>query len=324
MKSLTLEKIKSKLTYKEVPIPDASGNNRLIRLRAAAINHRDLYIQQGLYPGIKTPIILGSDGAGMTEDGQEVIINPAFDWGDNPDFPDKSFTILGLPHNGTFAEYLSVPHKQIYPKPKHLSFEEAAALPLAGLTAYRALFTKGWIKAGQKVLISGVGGGVALFAFQFALALGAEVYVTSGSAEKRAKALEMGAKAAFDYKEADFGKRIGKETGGIQLIIDSAGGSGFAELTKCAAPGARIVTYGGTRGKINNLSPQIIFWKQLHILGTSMGNDTEFAAMLEFVNQHQIHPVIDSAWKLSEGNKAFARMEQGGQFGKVVLDMKRP
>lgn len=322
MQALILEKINALLQCKVVPEPALLKGNRLITIKAAAINHRDVYIQQGLYPGINPPIILGSDGAGLTENGQEIIINPAFDWGANPDFPSKQFSILGLPLNGTFSEKVCVPEKQIYPKPTHLSWQEAAALPLAGLTAYRALFTKGQLKAGQKVLISGVGGGVALFAFQFALAAGAEVYVTSGSPEKREKATDLGAKAAFDYKTAHFGKTIAQKSGGIHLIIDSAGGQGFSELIKSTTSGAKIVIYGGTRGKIPNLSPQVIFWKQLSILGTSMGNDQEFADMLNFVNQHQIKPIVDSVWELKNGNAAFEYLNKGGQFGKVVFDVQ--
>ncbi len=319
MRAIVLTQINKDLVLQELPVPSPIEDSQLITIKAAAINHRDLYIQQGLYPGIKPPVILGSDGAGLTEEGKEVIINPAFDWGNNPNYPDPQFTILGLPKDGTFAEKVIIPNNQIYPKPPHLSWSESAALPLAGLTAYRALFTKGQLQAGQKVLISGVGGGVALFALQFALAAGAEVHVTSGSPEKREKALSIGAKAAYDYQTPNFGKAILQQSKGIDLVIDSAGGKGFPELVKSTAPGAKIILYGGTRGNISDLSPQVIFWKQLHIIGTSMGNDREFADMLHFVNAHQIIPIVDSIWNPEKINQAFEYINKGKQFGKVIM-----
>jgi len=167
-------------------------------------------------------------------------------------------------------------------------------------------------------LISGVGGGVALFAFQFAIAAGAEVWVTSGTGWKIDNAMKMGAAGGINYKNADW-KSFGKESGGFDVIIDSAGGDGFSNLIKVANPGARICFYGGTRGKITALNPQIIFWKQLSIFGSTMGTDEEFKDMVDFVDQHEIIPVIDSVYSLKDGNDAFKRMENGLQFGKIVL-----
>lgn len=306
------------LVYEECPDPRPQEGEVVVDIKAAAMNHRDVYITQGLYPGIKTPVILGSDGAGIHQN-RAVIINPAMNWGDDPRFQAPDFHILGLPQDGTFAQKVAVPADKVYDKPPHLSWEQAAALPLAGMTAYRALFTQGQCTAGQKVLISGVGGGVALFAFQFALAVGADVYVTSGSPEKLERAKAMGAAGAANYKEDNWHKTLGKMSGGFDVIIDSAGGDGFGNLLKTVKPGGRIVMYGGTRGKINGLSPQILFWKQASIIGSTMATDAEFKDMVDFVDEKKIEPVVDSVFALPDGQQGFARMAAGEQFGKIVF-----
>lgn len=321
MKALILEGEKQALQYKEFVTPKPGDGKVVVNLKAAGLNHRDVYVTQGLYPGIAFPIILGSDGAGLFEE-REVIINPTQNWGDNPDFQQKSFKILGLPDNGTFAEQVLVPESKIHDKPAHLSFEEAAALPLAGLTAYRALFTKCRLKKGEKVLISGIGGGVALTALQFAITAGAEVYVTSGSEEKIEKAMEIGARGGANYKLSGWADDLKLQAGGFDVIVDSAGGEGFSLFLNLVNPGCRIAIYGGSLGKIQNLSPQIIFWKQISILGTTMGTDEEFMSMLDFVSKHQITPIVDSVFDLKDGNAAFERMAKGLQFGKIVFSIK--
>ena len=320
MKALVLEEKNKHPRYCEYKNPQIGEGEILVQLKAAALNHRDVWITKGLYPGINPPVILGSDGAGLV-DKKEVIINPSINWGEKSTAPGKDYHILGLPTNGTFAEYLAVNKKQIYPKPAHLTWEEAAALPLSGLTAYRAIFTKGQLKKGDNVLISGVGGGVALFAFQLALAAEANVFITSGKEEKIEQAIKMGAKGGVNYKTEDWDKSLQKLAGGFDLIIDSAAGKGFSKLVKCCNFGARIVIYGGTRGDISVLSPQLIFWKQISIHGTSMGNDAEFLAMLEFMNKHKIKPVIDSVYSLKNSDVAFERIQAGLQFGKVVFSI---
>ncbi|MEO1411572.1 MAG: zinc-binding dehydrogenase [Bacteroidota bacterium] len=302
----------------EAPEPQVGEGEVMVDIAAAALNHRDVWITKGQYPGIAFPTILGSDGAGRIGD-REVIINPSFDWGDNPAVQGADYNILGLPRNGCFAERVAVPAEQVYDKPEHLTMAQAAALPLAGLTAYRALFTRAQVRAGERVLISGVGGGVALFACQFALAIGAEVFVTSSSEEKIARAVELGAQGGANYRTEDWAKAFGKQTGGFDVIIDSAGGEGFKNLVRLCRPGGRIAFYGGTRGKFPALSPQILFWKQISILGSTMGNATEFAAMVDLVRDKQIVPVVDREFALAEGPAAFDRMDQGLQFGKIVL-----
>lgn len=303
----------------------------LVKLKAAAFNHRDIWISKGMYAGIKYPIIPGSDGCGVITDvGRElsrdilrkdVIINPSFGWGESEEFQGKDFEILGLPNNGTMAEYVIVPHKYIHDQPMHLTPEQAAALPLAGLTAYRALFSRANLKPGDRVLINGIGGGVALFALQFALGYGCEVWVTSSSPKKIKAAKALGAVGGANYKTERWDKAFVEKAGTFDVIIDGAGGAGFEALINVASPGARIAIYGGTAGKIASLSPQKLFWKQISIFGTTMGSDRDFYNMLHFVNKHEIVPVVDEVFPFDEAVKAAEKLEQGKQFGKVVVRM---
>lgn len=293
-------------------------HQKLVKLKAASLNHRDVWIMKGMYPNLTFPIIPGSDGAGVV-DGQEVVIQPGTHWGADERFQEPGYQILGLPKNGTFAEQVIVDEHQIYPKPSHLSMEQAAALPLAGLTAYRVLFTRCKAQPGEKLLITGAGGGVAMFCCQFALKLGLEVYVTSGSDHKIAKAKAQGVAGTANYRSTDWVEQLRKQAGGFDIIIDGAGGSDFSNLVKLCNPGGRIGIYGGTLGGVPNFSPQPIFWKQLSILGSTMGSDKDFAEMLDFVNQQKVVPVIDAVYELENGAAAFERMEQGHQFGKIIL-----
>lgn len=310
------------LMFEEVPQPIVTEGYALVNIKAAALNHRDVWIQKGQYAGLKYPIILGSDGAGVLEDSEPVIINPSFFWGDSQKGQSKDFRILGLPDDGTFAEFVSVPKQNIHEMPKHLTFEQAAALPLAGLTAYRALFSRAGAMAGERVLISGVGGGVALFALQFAIAAGCEVWVTSGSEEKIAKAIEMGAKGGVNYKNEAWAKELQSQAGGFDVIVDSSISETFNEFVTLCNTGGRIVFYGATTlGTINNINPRLVFWKQLSILGSTMGSNEDFDHMVKLVNTHQIVPVVDTVFPLKDGNSAMIRMDEGKQFGKLVLSI---
>lgn len=319
MKALVLKELKTPLVYQEVESPIADQEKRIVHLKAAALNRRDWWITQGQYSKIQLPVILGSDGAGTDDEGNAVVLYPALEWGDNPAAQGKDFRILGLPDSGTFAEQISVPADNLAPMPPHLNWEQAAALPLAGLTAYRTLFTRCGLQPGERVLITGIGGGVALMAMQFAIAAGAEVFVTSGSDEKIEQAVLLGAAGGANYRQDSWDKDLKATVGGFDVVVDSAGGDGFALLPGLCNPGARIGVYGGSLGKINGLSPQILYWKQISILGSTMGTREEFAQMLEFVNRHQIVPVVDTAFLLSEGNDAMQRLGQSEQFGKIVL-----
>jgi zinc-binding alcohol dehydrogenase/oxidoreductase len=319
MKALVLNNINQALDYQEVTLKK-DEKNVVVELKAAALNHRDVWIRKGQYAGIKFPTILGSDGVGVCN-GRDVIINPGINWAKKTAAQPENFKILGLPDDGTFAEMLCVPSALLVEKPTFLSWHEAAALPLAGLTAYRALFTKCQVKKGEKVLISGIGGGVALFAMQFALAIGAEVYVTSGNDVKIEKAISLGAKGGENYNDATFAKKLQAEIGGFDVVIDSAAGEGFAQFARLTNPGGRIAFFGGTRGNIQNLNPQLIFWKQISIFGTTMGSAEEFVAMVNLVEKYKIRPVIDSIFELQDGNAALDKMENGIQFGKIILEI---
>lgn len=298
------------------PIEEAEGVS--VKLFASALNHRDLWIIKGKYANITTNCVLGSDGCGVYED-KDVVINPGLYWGQNEAVQSREFRVLGMPDWGTFAEYIEIDPRYLYAKPEHLDYEQGAALPLAGVTAFRALVRKCQAKSGEKVLITGIGGGVALMAMQFALALGCEVYVSSGSDVKIGKAVKMGAAGGVNYKNDNWDKQLKEMAGGFDAVIDSAGGDGFSDLIKLCNPGARISFYGGTLGAINGLSPQIMFWKQISIFGSTMGSDHDFADMLKFVENHKIVPVVDSIYSLKQFELAIRRMENSEQFGKIVL-----
>ncbi len=318
MKALVLTEIKQPLEYKDFPDPEIKDDYVIIELKAAALNRRDWWITQGMYANIRLNSILGSDGCGIYN-GEEVIICPSLYWGNDERFPTNQFKILGMDEDGTFAEKIAVRKNSIHKKPAHLNVEQAAALPLSGLTAYRALFTRCSAKAGDNVLISGVGGGTALTACQLAIAAGANVYVTSSSEEKINKAINLGAKGGANYKDRDAMKALGKSVGGFDVVIDSAGGAGFEMLLRMCRKGANVAIYGGTAGSLEKLSVPNIFYKQLSIHGSTMGSDLEFKKMIDFVSKHKIVPVVDSVYDLKDGNAAVEKMTESPQFGKIVL-----
>lgn len=321
------------LSVEEVKKPTPIKDQVLIKLKYAAINHRDLWLVKEQAQHFPNGIILGSDGVGTIEDvgedtdpllvGAEVVINPSLEWGNNIMVQGDSFKILGFPDNGTFAEYIVISRKYIFEKPEHLSFAETAAVPLSALTAYRALFSKARLRAREKVLITGIGGGAALWALQFAASYQARVYVTSSLEEKINKAKSMGAIGGFNYKDPEWAANAQKESGGFDIIIDSAGGDQFPKLLDLALPGGRIVNFGRTAGKISEVSIHTLYWKQLSIYGTTMGTRDEFLSMLDFLESRNIKPVIDKIYPLAQVTDAFQRMEQGDQFGKIVLEITK-
>ena len=329
MKATVLTEVKKPLEVREIPDLTAAPGQAVVRLRAAALNHRDLWTQLGLYPNIKLPITLGSDGAGTVTAvgspsdqswvGREVIINPSLDWGADPRAQGPNFRILGLPDNGTFAEQVAIPAANLAPKPAHLSWEQAAALPLAGLTAWRALFTRAQLKSGERVLITGVGGGAALFALQFAVAAGAEAWVTSSSPDKIARAKTLGARGGINYRDADWAASLQKQSGRFDVIVDSAGGDGFGSLIDLTAPGGRIVFFGATTGNPKALDMRKSFFRQINLLGTTMGSPADFAGMTKFVDTHRITPVVDRVFPLDQADAALRHMEAAAQFGKIGL-----
>ncbi len=319
------------IEWREFPVPVATAGMAVVKMKAIALNRRDEWIKEGKYPNIRYGGILGSDGSGIVETvgdekdtaliGQEVVINPNVDWGPDPNIQSKNYTILGMPANGTFAEYGLFPVDRLQPKPFHLDLLQASALPLGGLTAFRALFRQGGLTAGQNVLISGFGGGVAQFAFLFAQAAGANVYVSSGSDEKIARALKMGAKGAYNYKKESNYTDLWKTKGGFNLVIDSAGGDQLNSFIKVLRPNGKIVFYGATNGLPAKLDLYRMFWNQLSLQGTTMGNDIEFNEMLAFVSKHQIRPIVDSIRPFSKLAESFADIIRPNKVGKIVLQV---
>ncbi|ULQ57006.1 zinc-binding dehydrogenase [Flavihumibacter rivuli] len=329
MKALLFRSKDEPLRIAVIETPQPAAGEVLIRLHYAAINHRDLFLWKEKI--LEKDIIPGSDGSGVVAGvgagvdagwiGKEVLVNPSLYWGGNAAIPSEKYEILGVPTNGTFAEYMVIPQNYVYPIPQHLELKEAAAIPLASLTAYRALFTKARLAKGEKVLVTGIGGGVAIFLLQMAVASGAEVYVSSSSDDKLSRAVSMGARAGFNYRDPDWVDKARAVVTGFDVIIDSAGGSGFEALTELANPGARIVNFGRTAGNEVRIKPSVLFNKQLTIMGTLMGNDQEFADMLAFYERHQLQPAIEAEYRLEEYEAAIALLEEGRHFGKLVFNL---
>lgn len=311
------------LLVEDVPIPEPGDGEVRVRISRAALNHRDVFITQGKYPGIELPRILGSDGCGVVDTGPRaglrVVIDPMLDWGENPHVWSEGSSLLGMPRDGTFAEYVCVPERNVYPAPAELSDDEAAALPLAGLTAYRAAVTRGRLTKDDTLLITGIGGGVQTFVLLFAKQIGARVVVTSSSDEKLARAKALGADEGLNYKaDPDWHKAAKKM--GIDIAVDSAGGETFARVIDLVKTGGRVVTYGGTTGNAT-IRPFSIFWRHLDVLGTSMGSPQDFAGMLSCF-ESGLKPVIDRVYPMEEAAAAAQRMDDAQQFGKIILKIR--
>lgn len=325
------EDLNGNLVLKEIPVPEINDNEVLVQIKSASINRRDFFISKGLYPKISLPIVLGSDCSGVIQskgknvnefiNGDEVIINPGMNWGNNENFQSNEFKILGMPDNGTFAEFVKIDKKYLHRKPAHLDFEKASAIPLAGVTAFRALYKKVNLTGNDNILITGIGGGVSSLALSFALKTCENVFVTSGSDVKIAKAVTLGAKAGVNYKEENWHKKISEISGNnINVVIDSTGGETYNKCLEILNPGGRIVSYGASNGNSEHFNIFKLYWKQHQIFGSTMGSDKDFSDMIKFINDKKIIPVIDSVFKLDEIHKGFALMNSSGQFGKIVLN----
>lgn len=317
------------LRLTEVADPTADPGQVVVDLRAAALNRRDVFLRKGIAPS-PLPVIPGSDGAGVVRavgagvsgisEGDEVIILPSLGWGGGEAAPAPGFRILGGPDDGTYAEQIVIPAENVYPKPARLSWEEAAALPLAGLTAWRALFSRAHLRPGETVLVVGIGGGVATFALHLAHAAGARVIVTSSSDEKIARAVELGAAAGVNYRITEDWPAAVKELGGADVVVDSVG-STWAQSINSARPGGRVVVFGGTGGGKVELMVRPVTTGQVSLLGTTMGSPRDFAGLLAAVAHQSWVPVIDSVRPLAEAAAAHARVEAGQHFGKLVLSV---
>ena len=306
----------------------AGAGEILIKISRAAFNRRDVFISQGLYPGIQLPCIPGSDGVGTVAQlgegvggpavGTRVVIDPTLGWGSDERVWKRSAQVLGMPHQGTMAEYIAVPAENVHPAPESLSDDEAAAMPLAGVTAYRALVARGGCTKDDVVLIPGIGSGVQSFVLLFAKKIGAKAIVTSSSDAKLERAKALGADVAINYKTSEkWEKDVQAVDGGPSLIVDSVGGETFAKALNLARYGARAVTYGGTTGDAK-IRPFSVFWKQLDIMGSSMGSPRDFADMLAMFDGG-IKPIVDSVFAIDDVVAAAKKVDSGDQFGKVVL-----
>ena len=326
------------LAVGERPEPLPGPGEVVVALKAAALNHLDLFVLSGI-PGIvlEMPHVGGADGAGVVaavggdvqgwKAGDEVVLNPGV-WCGQCEFCRRGeeslcvrFGLLGEHRSGTFAELVAVPAASLGSKPPHLSWAEAAAFPLVYLTAWRMLVTRAALRPGETVLIHGIGGGVSLAALGIAKALGARAIVTSASIDKLERARALGADEAIDYGNQDVAREVRSLTGrrGADVVVDSTGAATWMASLKAAARGGRIVTCGATTGPNPAEEIRLIFWNQLSILGSTMGSLADWNAMLAFVRESKMRPVVDSVLALAAGRAAYERMERKAQFGKIVL-----
>lgn len=334
MRAVVLEKSSpsgpATLHLREVARQTPRPGEVVVALKAASLNRRDVWIRLGKYVGIRLPCVLGSDGAGVVAAvgagvrpelcGQAVVINPSLGWGPDPAVQGPDFRVLGMPDAGTYAAELVIPAANVVPMPPHLSFSEAAALPLAGVTAYRALCTRGQLRPGETVLIPGIGGGVSTMALLFAKHRGARVIVTSSSNEKLAVARTLGADFGVNYREADWAEQIAQKYGRtpVDLAVDSAGADSLSQCVNLVRPGGRIVSYGATAG-IASINIHKVFWRQLNLLGSTMGTEQDFREMVATVAAGKLRPIIDQVFPLADADKAHSRMEQSAHMGKIIL-----
>ena len=313
------------IQFGEVEQDKISDDEVIVKLKTAGLNHRDLFIPNR-HNENDPPIVLGSDGAGVVDQiganvknveiGDEVIINPSLGWEKNSAVPPEGFEITGFPFNGTFAEYISIPAKNAVPKPKHLNWEEAGVLALSAMTAYRALFTRGQLKAGQTVLIPGATGGAGTYLMQFAKAAGATVYVTSRSKEKRQQALKLGADKAID-SELDWNEQLDGEK--VDLVIESVGAATFNKSVDQLKRGGTLVAFGASAGDTVDFNLRKFFYGQFNLLGSTMASAEELHEMLDFIEKHSIKPVMDKSYKLEDFKEAFDRLDNAGMMGKIAF-----
>jgi len=301
------------LRYEEAPDPEPAPGEVLIRLRAASLNRLDLWIRKGL-PSVPKPRILGADGAGIDESGRRVVINPGLEHGD-------AISVVGEHMDGTHAELIAVPGTNVYPLPDEISFEEAAAFPLVFETSYRMLVTRTGLREGEWVLVWGVGSGIGTASLQIAKALGGRVIATSSSDEKLERARELGADAVVNHETGDVVEAVKEATGGpgAEIVIEHVGEATWQTSLQAVRAHGRIAVCGATTGPNPKAALHRVWWKQLSILGSTMGTKSDFEGAFELVKSGRAKPVVDSVFALADAAAAHERMESGDQFGKIVL-----
>jgi NADPH:quinone reductase-like Zn-dependent oxidoreductase len=325
------------VTLVDLPDPEPGPGEVVVALRAAALNHLDLWTVKGAIADPQLPHVLGADGAGeiaavgegvrgMTK-GARVIVNPGISCGRcercraGQQSECTTFRMLGEHLPGTFAEYVRLPAENVFPFPGHLSFEDAAALGVTFITAYRMLFTRGGLAPGEWVLITGIGGGLALSLLQLCRGVAGRVIVTSSSDAKLKRAIELGADEGVNYKEEDVGKAVRRLTGkrGVDLVVDSAGGPTLDSALRSLRPGGRVVISGATAGAASEINVRRLFWNQLSIVGSTMGSVSDVSDMLRMVSGAGLQPLVDRIFDLEDARAALEYLESGDQFGKIVL-----
>ncbi|HEY3614964.1 MAG TPA: zinc-binding dehydrogenase [Gaiellales bacterium] len=326
---LTLAAAEPRFELQQLPDPVAGPGEVVVDLVTAALNRRDWWIWRA--PSTPVPVTLGSDGAGRVAavgegvhafaPGDEVVIDPALGWGDDERAAAATFDILGAPTEGTFAERIVVPARNVHRRPASLTWDESAAFPLAGLTAWRAVVTCADAAPGRRILITGGGSGVSTFCIQIATALGAEVWVTSGSDEKIARCVELGARGGFRYDDPEWPAQVRAATGGegVHAVVDSFGGSGWGRALAALVRGGVLVNYGDTGGDEATVPVAEIYWRWRSLVGTTMGSPREFAALCAHLETAAWRPAIDSVHAFEDLPAAAHRLTAGERFGKVVI-----
>jgi NADPH:quinone reductase-like Zn-dependent oxidoreductase len=307
------------LRYEDAPDPEPGPGDVLVELRAASLNHLDVWIRKGL-PSVPKPRILGADGAGIVvsgdgfRPGDRVVVNPGLDHGDG------RITVVGEHFDGTHAELIALPREQLYPLPDAIGFEAAAAFPLVFETAYRMLVTKAALRENEWVLVWGIGSGVSTATLAIAKALGARVIVTSSSAGKLARGRELGADATFNHATDDVVHGVKDVTGGgAHVVVDHVGEATWKRSLDAARVDGRICVCGATTGPNPPANLHRIWWKQLTVHGSTMGSRQDFEGVYELVKSGRVAPVIDEVFPLEQAAAAHARLEAGEQLGKIVL-----
>ncbi len=301
------------LRYEDVPDPVAGPGEVLIELRAASLNHLDLWVRKGL-PSVPKPRILGADGAGIRVDtGGRVVINPGLEHG-------GTISVVGEHTDGTHCELIAMPESNVFPLDDAIDFETAAAFPLVYETAYRMLVTKAQLQADEWVLIWGIGGGVATASFEIARALGAKTLVTSSSDAKLVRAREWGADLAVNHATGDVAAAA-KELGGVDVVVETVGEATWKHSLSAVKPGGRVTVCGATSGPNPPAQLHRFWWKQLTIFGSTMGSREDFLGAYELIRSGRARVHVDSVFPLSEARTAHERLEAGEQLGKIVLSI---
>ncbi|KRF21168.1 oxidoreductase [Nocardioides sp. Soil797] len=312
----------SVLELAEVPDPVAESGWTVVELRAAALNWHDVLVRKGQYSS-PLPHTPGADGAGIDlATGDEVVVLPSLFWGADESAPGPDWEILGDHRSGTYAERVLVPTESVAPKPAGLSWAQAAALPLVGVTTFRALFTRGRLRKGESLLVLGAGGGVATMAVSLAAAVGAKVFVTSSSDDKIAAARELGADGGVRYDDPTWPAAARELAGGrgFDVVLDPVGN--WAQAIEVLRPGGRLVVLGANRAEHAELDVRPFYFGQYDLLGTTMGSPRDFSGLLDLMAEHPVPPpVIDRTFALEQAADAHAHLESGGGFGKVVLEI---